>query len=99
MKRTVASSHWYAGASSTFLTLALFITGGCSDSGNAVGDGTNKYALEYGLSKAEHRALKKANKNPNSLKKALLEKKLEKLRADGVVVETTTSSKAAKKPR
>ncbi len=99
IKRTVVPPHCRARAGSVLLTLSLFVIAACSGTGDPGGDGMEKYAIEYGLKKSELRALKKANKNPNNFKKALDEKKIEKLRAEGVVVETSNSSKSTKKAR
>ena len=97
MKRTLLLLRWYAGAASVMLTLSLFASAGCS--GSVGSDGAGEVAGKYGLSRSDLIALKKANKNPEAFKKAVLKQKIEKLKAQGVVIDTTTPGKTAKSGR
>jgi hypothetical protein len=99
MKRTVVSLRGYAGAGSVLLTLSLLVTGGCSGSGDEANDGAGSAAARYGLDRSEFIALKKANKNPKNFRRAILEKRIEKLKEEGVNEETTTSRKTTKQTR
>jgi len=96
MERTVGLRCRCSGAGSAVLTLSLFLLVGCS---GGSGDGSGKVAGKYGLDRSELIALKKANKNPKDFKKALLQQRIEKLQEEGVVGESTTPGKKAKKAR
>jgi len=97
MKRTAVLPRWYASAGSVLLTLNLLITPGCSGSGDEGSDGAGRIAAKYGLDRSEFIVLKKANKKPKDFEKALLKRKIEKLKEEGVVVQTTTPGKTTNK--
>lgn len=99
LKRTILPPRCRAQACSVLLTLSLVVVAACSGTGGPDGDVKDKYNMEYGLKKSELRALKKANKSHDNFNKVLLEKKLEKLKSEGVTVETKTSQKTANRPR
>jgi hypothetical protein len=99
MKRTVVLLRRYGGADAALLLmLSLSLLSGCSNGGDG-GDAGKEAIGIHGLEASEYVALKKANKGTGNFKKALLKERLEKLKEQGAVVETTPSGQRTNRPR
>jgi hypothetical protein len=98
MKQNSGLIRPFLALASLALVVALFACEGCSGGGDASTLATRTVG-KSGLEPSEYIALKKANKGTSNFQNALQDKRLEKLQAQGVVVEKTGSGKSSKKPR
>jgi hypothetical protein len=73
--------------------LLLFLTGCFGGEGD---EKRGSVAEKYQRDSPEYRALRDANPNPKNFKKALRKREIEELKAEGVVVKSTTSRKVSK---
>jgi hypothetical protein len=79
------------------LTLLFFVVAGCSE--DLAGAKGKKVTGKYGLDRSEYTALRKAKKNPEDFKKALVQKQIEELKEQGIDVKTTPTGKVPKRVR
>jgi prepilin-type N-terminal cleavage/methylation domain-containing protein/prepilin-type processing-associated H-X9-DG protein len=97
MRRTGTSRHWRSTPAAVILSLAA--AAGCSGSAGPNSNVDERVFAEYGLTKSEFRALKKANPNSKNFEKALMKKKLAKSLGIEEDLLQTKSSKTKKRPR